>query len=97
MVFYAVVYGGVRGAPVVYQAFVLRQELLWGGGLAQCAANLSQSVAPGRFFLAVRILRVLRVFRVLRMVRYVGEAELIAQALAASRRKLRCLWPLCWR
>lgn len=44
---------------------------------------------PGaQFFLAVRILRVLRVFRVLRMVRYVGEAELIAQALAASRRKI---------
>ena len=42
----------------------------------------------GQFFLAVRILRVLRVFRVLRMVRYVGEAELIAQALAASRRKI---------
>ena len=44
---------------------------------------------PGaQFFLAVCILRVLRVFRVLRMVRYVGEAELIAQALAASRRKI---------
>ena len=44
---------------------------------------------PGaQFFLAVRILRVLRVFRVLRMVHYVGEAELIAQALAASRRKI---------
>ena len=44
---------------------------------------------PGtQFFLAIRILRVLRVFRVLRMVRYVGEAELIAQALAASRRKI---------
>ena len=44
---------------------------------------------PGaQFFLAVRILRVLRVFRVLRMVRYVGGAELIAQALAASRRKI---------
>jgi voltage-gated potassium channel len=44
---------------------------------------------PGaQFFLAIRVLRVLRVFRVLRMVRYVGEAELIAQALAASRRKI---------
>jgi len=44
---------------------------------------------PGaQFFLAIRILRVLRVFRVLRMVRYVGEAELITQALAASRRKI---------
>ena len=44
---------------------------------------------PGaQFFLAIRVLRVLRVFRVLRMVRYVGEAELITQALAASRRKI---------
>jgi len=31
---------------------------------------------------------VLRVFRVLRMVRYVGEAELLTQALLASRRKI---------
>ena len=30
----------------------------------------------------------LRVFRVLRMVRYVGEAELLTQALIASRRKI---------
>ena len=34
------------------------------------------------------VLRVLRVFRVLRMFRYVGEAELITQALVASRRKI---------
>ena len=40
---------------------------------------------PGvQFFPATRILRV---FRVLRMVRYGGEAELIAQALAASSRE----------
>ncbi|HCD27903.1 MAG TPA: ion transporter [Gammaproteobacteria bacterium] len=44
---------------------------------------------PGaQLLIAVRILRVLRVFRVLRLVRYVGEAELITQALAASRRKI---------
>ena len=49
---------------------------------------ISLFVPGAQLFLAIRILRVLRVFRVLRMVRYVGEAELIAQALTASRRKL---------
>ncbi|MDC0214012.1 ion transporter [Gammaproteobacteria bacterium] len=44
--------------------------------------------ADAHYFLVVRVLRVLRIFRVFRMVRYVGEAELIAQALTASRRKI---------
>ena len=44
---------------------------------------------PGtQYLLVVRILRVLRVFRVLRMVHYVGEAELLGQALVASSRKI---------
>jgi voltage-gated potassium channel len=44
---------------------------------------------PGaQYALVVRILRVLRVFRVLRMVRYVGEAEVLIEALSASRRKI---------
>ncbi len=41
-----------------------------------------------QFLLVIRVLRVLRVFRVLRMVRYVGEAQLLADALQASRRKI---------
>ncbi len=41
-----------------------------------------------QYLLVIRVLRVLRIFRVLRMVRYVGEAELITQALVASRRKI---------
>jgi len=49
---------------------------------------LSLWLVDSQYLLVVRILRVLRVFRVLRMVRYVGEAELITQALAASRRKI---------
>jgi voltage-gated potassium channel len=49
---------------------------------------LSLWIAGTQYFLVVRVLRVLRIFRVLRMVRYVGEAELITQALAASRRKI---------
>ena len=49
---------------------------------------LSLWIDGSQYFLVIRVLRVLRVFRVLRMVRYVGEAELITQALAASRRKI---------
>ncbi|MGD8416933.1 MAG: ion transporter [Pseudomonadales bacterium] len=49
---------------------------------------LSLFVADTQYLLVIRILRVLRVFRVLRMVRYVGEAELLTQALIASRRKI---------
>jgi voltage-gated potassium channel len=49
---------------------------------------LSLWIEGTQYFLVIRVLRVLRVFRVLRMVRYVGEAELITQALAASRRKI---------
>ena len=45
-------------------------------------------IAGSQYFLVIRVLRVLRIFRVLRMVRYVGEAELITQALIASRRKI---------
>jgi voltage-gated potassium channel len=49
---------------------------------------LSIWLAGSQYLLVIRVLRVLRVFRVLRMVRYVGEAELITQALVASRRKI---------
>ena len=49
---------------------------------------LSLWFAGTQYLLVIRVLRVLRVFRVLRMVRYVGEAELISQALLASRRKI---------
>ena len=49
---------------------------------------LSLWLVGAQYFLVVRVLRVLRVFRVLKMARYVGEAELIAQALTASRRKI---------
>ena len=49
---------------------------------------LSVLFAGTQYLLVVRVVRVLRVFRVLRMVRYVGEAEQLAQALRASRRKI---------
>ncbi|MBI1925738.1 ion transporter [Candidatus Poribacteria bacterium] len=44
---------------------------------------------PGsQYLLVIRILRVLRVFRVLKLVHYLGEANVIMQALRASRRKI---------
>jgi len=49
---------------------------------------LSLLFAGTQYLLVIRVLRVLRVFRVLRMVRFVGEAELLSQALHASRRKI---------
>ncbi|HEY5681643.1 MAG TPA: ion transporter [Pseudomonadales bacterium] len=49
---------------------------------------LSIFFAGTQYLLVIRVLRVLRVFRVLRMMRYVGEAELLTQALRASRRKI---------
>jgi voltage-gated potassium channel len=49
---------------------------------------LSLLVTDSQYLLVIRILRVLRIFRVLRLVRYVGEAELLTQALIASRRKI---------
>lgn len=49
---------------------------------------LSLLVADTQYLLVIRILRVLRVFRVLRMVRYVADAEILTQALIASRRKI---------
>lgn len=49
---------------------------------------ISLFVTDTQYLLVIRILRVLRVFRVLRMVRYVGEADLLREALIASRRKI---------
>ncbi len=44
---------------------------------------------PGaQYLLVIRVIRVLRVFRVLRLVRYVGEANILMEALRQSRRKI---------
>ncbi|MEM7219052.1 MAG: ion transporter [Pseudomonadota bacterium] len=51
-------------------------------------AFVSLFVPGAETFLVVRVLRVLRVFRVLRLVQFVGEAEMLVTALAASRRKI---------
>ena len=49
---------------------------------------LSLFLPGARFLLAIRVLRVLRVFRVLRLLRYVGEADVLIEALRSSRRKV---------
>ena len=44
---------------------------------------------PGtHYFLIIRVLRLLRIFRVLKLVKYIGETEILVQALRASSRKI---------
>jgi voltage-gated potassium channel len=46
-------------------------------------------IFPGsHYLLVVRLLRVLRIFRVLKVARYIGEADLLMDALHNSRRKI---------
>jgi voltage-gated potassium channel len=42
----------------------------------------------GQYLIVIRILRVLRIFRVLKLAQYVGEANLLTQALRESRYKI---------
>jgi len=49
---------------------------------------LSLVVAGAHSLLVIRALRLLRIFRVLKLTRYVSEANVLARALAASRRKI---------
>lgn len=49
---------------------------------------LSLIFPGGKYLLVIRVLRVLRVFRVLKLVQYIGEADLLARAMIASRRKI---------
>jgi voltage-gated potassium channel len=44
---------------------------------------------PGtRFLFVIRVLRLLRIFRVLKVVQYVGEADMLIEALKESQRKI---------
>jgi len=46
-------------------------------------------IFPGsQYFITIRLLRMLRVFRVLKIVKYLGEANQLAAALKASKRKI---------
>ena len=56
--------------------------------LAIVPTYLSLFLPGSQYLLVIRILRVLRVFRVLKLAHYLGEANIILQALSASRRKI---------
>lgn len=56
--------------------------------LAVIPTYLSVIIAGSQYLLVIRILRVLRIFRVLKFVQYIGEAQVLARALLASRRKI---------
>ncbi len=56
--------------------------------LAIIPTYLSLLVPGSQYFLVIRILRILRIFRILKLVPYVGEAQLLMQALRASSRKI---------
>ena len=49
---------------------------------------LSLLVPGSQYLIVIRILRILRVFRILKLVQYLGEAQLLVQALRSSRRKI---------
>lgn len=61
-------------------------------GLVDLFAILPTYIAlliPGaRFLLVIRVLRVLRVFRILKLAHFVGEGQLLARAMVASRHKI---------
>jgi voltage-gated potassium channel len=56
--------------------------------LAVIPTYISLFVPSAQFLLVIRLLRILRVFRVLKLVHYMSEADLLIQALKASRRKI---------
>lgn len=49
---------------------------------------ISLFVPGSQYLIAIRIIRILRVFRVLKLVEYSNEAQVLMQALYASRRKI---------
>ena len=49
---------------------------------------ISLFVPASRFLGVIRILRVLRIFRVLKLILYIGEANVLMEAILASRRKI---------
>ena len=49
---------------------------------------ISIFLPASRYLSVIRILRVLRIFRILKLIMYIGEANLLMQALYSSRRKI---------
>ena len=60
--------------------------------LAILPTYISFFIPGAGVFSVIRILRVLRVFRVLKLVQFMGEAELLRQAMIASKRKNICIF-----
>lgn len=56
--------------------------------LAIIPTYLSVMLPGSQYLLVIRILRILRIFRILKLVPYLGEAQLLTQALRASGRKI---------
>ena len=56
--------------------------------LAVLPTYLSLFFPATRYLLVIRVFRVLRVFRILKVMKYVGEANMLMDALVASRRKV---------
>ncbi len=56
--------------------------------LAIIPSYLSLFYGDANYLLVIRLLRVLRIFRVLKLMRYISEANMLARAIVASRRKI---------
>jgi voltage-gated potassium channel len=56
--------------------------------LAVVPTYVSLLIPGSQYLLSIRILRLLRIFRVFKLSAYLGEAQIIVQALRASRRKI---------
>src|SRR5690606_28139699 len=56
--------------------------------MAVVPTYLSLFVAGSQYFLVVRALRLLRIFRILKLARFLREAEILGEALKASRYKI---------
>ena len=56
--------------------------------LAVVPTYISVFLPSSHVLVVIRILRVLRIFRVLKLVKYIGESELLIDALRSSRRKI---------
>lgn len=72
------------GKPLRYARSVLGIVDL----LAILPTYISLVYPGGHYLLVVRLLRVLRIFRVLKVAHYIGEADLLMDALHNSRRKI---------
>ena len=76
----------------IYSAFNPRKYIFSFYGIVDLLAILptyiSLLVPNTHYFIVIRALRLLRMFRVLKMARYVSEADVLMQALKASRPKI---------